>query len=56
MKKKTSAHRSDLILLTKREVQSLLEVAILDLCGTNLACAVAWDLDERGFMSKKEAA
>ena len=55
MKKKTSAHRSDLILLTKREVQSLLEGAVLDLCGTNLACAVAWSLDDRGFKSKEAA-
>lgn len=45
MQIKTSAHRSDLILLTAREVKGLLEGKTVKLPGVLLACDTHWDLD-----------
>ena len=45
MQIKTSAHRSDLILLTARELKGLLDSKTVKLPGVLLACDTHWDLD-----------
>lgn len=54
MKKKTSAHRSDLVLLTPVEVKGLLDGNILDLSGTLIACDLHWGLTDGDYTFKEK--